>query len=736
MKKLSGIKAFLAIVLCACMFLSNGAMITFADDATNSNISETYSFVDLPYHTGYSEFGFYDAGYTEYTLKIGLFDATKTDFNLIPFDTWDNGNILTHSEKTGAKAENWRWHFAENSSNVLVIKSKITGTIKFDFAGVSLRGWFDSWPFIFGLYRHNASDDSVTQLARNFQDSSAKPLDSATYTHTVEVLAGDTVYFEIGKWSGNDYNVQEINKGKIIVTPTVVNEVVAGAYGKKLDAKVSGLTQANYAESDWNAINEIVATFKTGAYADVNALLGAYNKAVADIDAITPDPLKDKRTNLINAMNAYVGGLVQSNYTNEAWAVITGAQSAFVGGASDCESESALQELYDAKMNEIKAVKAYKQTFTYLDYPSKMNANGYAWIEGEIFNTKLFAGTVANMKEFDSKGENENIMYHSSFNAGYDTPAYFVQNWKWFIGYNMGVITAYKAHVDMKLVITNTYIADGHSSNGWTEDCALTYYIVRGESVKEIAKVNAPSSDAQFGGEFYLKAGDMLYVEFNSTVINVGDVRNTEAPCGMKVEGDSTAFDQDLYAEQNNDLPADVVNAISEKKALLEEYYAGLTESDYSATNWLTLGQYVDQFAEKCESEVKTVEDVENLYNSIKAEMQNVPTIAQAQAELREALEGYAAEVKAEYDALIAANKYTAENKAKLDKALADGQSAIMSAKSKTVGNQEKVKAIAALKAVEVAPADSQGCVSSLLSTGFTSVLAVLAGLFIVRKRR
>ena len=139
---------------------------------------------------------------------------------------------------------------------------------------------------------------------------------------------------------------------------------------------------------------------------------------------------------------------------------------------------------------------------------------------------------------------------------------------------------------------------------------------------------------------------------------------------------------------------------------------------------------------EKGESEVETVADVEALYNEIKGEMQKVPTIAQAQAELTATLEGYVAEVQAEYDALVKANKYTAENKAALDKALADGKAAIMASKSKTVGNQEKVKAIAALKAIETSDVASLGCGASVLGTSLTSLLAVLAGLCIIRKRK
>ena len=749
MKKLSGIKALIAVVLCACTFLSNGAMITFAADATNSNIAETYVFGDLPYHTGYSEFGYYEAGYTSYTLKAttggNFFDASATNYNLQSFDTWSSDkNAVTLSTANGFEARNWRWSFIWGTSIVLEIKSKVEGTIQFDFSACGLIGWMNNLTekHEFNIYKKSASTGEVSNIVAVTAETE-NFLDKSIYDHTVSVKAGDIVYFEIGAMGGNaadTRNIQNLHTAKIIVTPTVVNNVVAGAYAGKLDAKVGGLVEANYAPSDWAEIKKIVSDFRAGSYASTEALIQAYNGAVTAIDAITPDPLKDKRTKLINDITAFVGTLVSTNYTSEAWATITAAKDAFVNGAAACESESALQELYGAKMAEIKAVKAYKQTFTYLDYPVKMNANGYSWIEGEIFDTKLYAGTVEDLKEFDTKGSKAEIMYNSSFNAGYETPSYFVENWKWFIGYNMGVIVAYKAHADMRLVITNTYLADGHASNGWTEECALTYYIVRGESVKEIKKVNAPSSDADFGGTYYLKAGDMLYVEFNSTVINVGDVRNTEAPCGMKVEADSTAFNEELYAEQNNDLSKEVEDEIASKKAELESYYAGLTESDYSATNWLTLAQYIEQFAEKCEDEVETVEDVVAIYQSIRAEMEAVPTIAEAQAELQNTLNGYVAELQAEYDALVANNYYTDENKSALDKAFEDGKTKILASKSKTAGNQEKIKAIAAIKAIQASEApkgetETKSCFSSLAGTMVMPLMAIACAI-IIKKRK
>lgn len=724
-----------AAVLCAGCIGGAASMQAKADAAVD--ISESYSFGDLPYHTGYSNFGYYDAGYVQYTLKFGAFNESAENYGLQAFDTWDNANSLTSTADSQVNAQNWVWYFANSSSIVLEIKSAVTGTIHFDFSACTLGGWMDTWPFVFGIYRYNAAEGKLDTVERVFQNSNSLPKDNSTYDHEVAVKEGDVIYYEIGQCNAAARNLQNHHNAKIVVTPTAINQTVVNAYGKKLDAQVAGLVQANYEEEDWAAIGKFVADFKAGTYADAGALVSAYEAAKAGIEAIQPDPLKDKRTALINAMNAYVGKLVEGNYTSENWTLITTAQNEFVTGAPTCETEEALQELYDTKLAAIQAVKAYKQTFVNLDYPSKMNANGYDWIKGEIFDTKLYAGTANNLKEFDAQGSSQNIMYSTELNAGFDSPAYYVENWKWYIGSNKGIITAYKANVDLKLTITNTYLADGHASNGWTEETALTYYIVREGALKEIKVTNAPKKDEDFNGDFYLKAGDMLYIEFNSTIINEGDVRNMEAPCGTKVVADSTAFDAALYAEQNHDLAQNVVNLIAEKTAALREYYAGLKEEDYSATNWLTIGQYIDSFVEKCEKEVETEADVTALYESIFAEMKAVPSKTQAAAELKETLDGYVAELQAEYDKLVKDNAYTAENKTKLDEAFAAGKKAIEEAKSKTVGNQEKVKAIAAIKAIEAKPAKTEkgGCGSSLALGAMTVVCAAAVALFANKKK-
>ena len=117
--------------------------------------------------------------------------------------------------------------------------------------------------------------------------------------------------------------------------------------------------------------------------------------------------------------------------------------------------------------------------------------------------------------------------------------------------------------------------------------------------------------------------------------------------------------------------------------------------------------------------------------------MKAVPSKTQAAAELKETLDGYVAELQAEYDKLVKDNAYTKENKTKLDEAFAAGKKAIEEAKSKTVGNQEKVKAIAAIKAIEAKAKEekSSGCGSSLAMGAMTVVCAAAVALFANKKK-
>lgn len=738
----------LASLLCVGM-LGTGAVAALAEEGGESagggvDLSVSYTIGDLPYHTWYSNFGYYDGGYIKYVMKAGMFNASAENYGLTPFDTKESDNKISLSTAAGLAIENWRWMFAANSSVVIEMQSQITGAIAFDYSTVTLGGWMEAYNTVFSVHRLNAADKTLDTLVNYFHGADtvggatiSTGVSNDLYTISIDVKAGDVVYYEVGAIAAGR-NLQNMTSAKIIASPTEVSPVVVNTYSAMLDKQVAALTQENYAESDWTLIQGYVTTFKNGTYETPEALYTAYTTAKSSIEGVTPDPLKDKRTNLLNQLKTFYNSLVEDNYTAENWTIVKNAYDAFVAGAGECETEEELQALYDEKYAAMDEVGMYKQTINYLDYPKTMNENGYNWIEGDVVDTKLYAGSVeGGLKEYDTQGDTVHKMYNAELNADLGgSYAYYAENWKWYIGLDAGVIVAYRAKVDCKITVTDTRIADGGSSNGWAADCVLNTYIVRDGVAKKVNTINAPSSDEDFSGVYYAKAGDIIYIELISFTITAGSVRNSEAPCNTKALADSTGFDEEAYAEQNHDLPAEVTAAIEEKKQALESYYAGLTESDYSASNWLTLADYIDQFVSKCETEVSTVEEVEALYNEILGEMQAIPTLAQAAEELRATLEGYIAELQAAYDELVAQNKYTDENKAALDKALEDGKEAIGAASSKAAGNTAKLNAIAALKAIEAKPADSAGGCGSV--AGGLSVLmgAALVGAVVLNKKK
>ena len=228
----------------------------------------------------------------------------------------------------------------------------------------------------------------------------------------------------------------------------------------------------------------------------------------------------------------------------------------------------------------------------------------------------------------------------------------------------------------------------------------------------------------------------MLYVEFIavSTILE-GQSRNTESPYATSMAADSTAFDEEKYKEQNNDLPAEVTNLIAEKKAALDAWFASLNEADYSATNWAQIQDELAVFDEKCESKVKTTADVNALYEEVLAAAKAVKTIAQTEQELKDTLNGYARELQAEYDKLVKENKYSTENKAALDAALESGKTEILAAKSKSAGNTAKLKAIGALKAIEASPAD-KGCSSSVSTLGVSGLALAIGAIVVALKKK
>lgn len=446
-----------------------------------------------------------------------------------------------------------------------------------------------------------------------------------------------------------------------------------------------------------------------------------------ETDAATEEQIAEYKKKLEDK----VAGLNESDYTAENWAKVTAAYDAFLTAVENAETPEEVTTAYDTAIAAMKAAVPVKEQGKDLDYCEKMNANGYTWIEGAVADTKLMTGTVeSGLLDFDHQGQDKYYMYNESLNAGLDTPLYFAQNWKWYIGRNAAIVKIFKAKKNCSLTIENA-LQDGQN-NGWTDNCLLNVYIVRGEETKKIATVKNPSTEADFSGVWYMKEGDMLYFEFCSATILEGQVRNFQAPCYTTYDLDSTAFDEEKYTEQNHDLPQAVKDKIAEKQAALDTWFAALNETDYSATNWALLRDELATFAERCETEVSTTEDVEALYNEVLAAAQAVETIEQAEASLKKALQEYADELQAKYDELIANNKYSKDGRTALDEALADGKAKILAAKSKTLGNSAKLQAIAALNKIET----KSGCGGSIGIGSAAAVLCAAAAAFAATKKK
>lgn len=680
---------------------------------------------DLPYYTWYSEY----KGHSINNMKVKLmytdssalfFDATKSDYNLKDFSAKVSDNALSLN---GFTVENWQYKFpAAGGSVVTYVEAEAAGTIAWDYTAANFGGYID-WNSLFAVYKYEAATKSVTQLAKLFHIADGAEATIKAEVNkglSVEMAKGDVIYYELG--AGNARNYQNMQSATITFTAKgETDEATAeqiAEYTKKLEDKVSALSPDDYTAENWALIQKYLKDFKGAEYTKLSVLKAAYEKAVSDIDAVKTNTVDNAKAAKKADMAEYWKTLKEENYTAEGWTTVNAAHEKFLTDVETAETAEDVNSVYDTAMAAMKAVVPVKEEGKDLDYCEKMNANGYTWITGVVADTKLMTGTVADgLLDFDKQGADKYYMYNESLNAGFDSPKYFAQNWKWYIGRNAAIVQLFKANKDSSLTFSNV-LPEG-KTNGWTENCVLNVYIVRGEETKKIATVSNPVTQEDFSGVWYMKAGDVLYFEFASNIILEGQVRNFEAPCYTTYLLDSSAFDEEKYTSQNHDLPQAVKDKIAEKKAALEAWFATLTQTDYSATNWALLQDEIASFAERCETEVKTAEDAERLYNEVFAAAQAVETIAQAEATLKKTLQEYADELQAKYDELIANNKYTKAARAALDEALADGKEKILSAKSKTLSNSAKLQAIAALNKVET----KSGCGGII---GFGSAAAVL----------
>lgn len=740
--KLRHSKLVVAILALVCSVTAVFGTLSVAAAEEVIPVVEQCTMGDLPYYTWYSNYQGHDLGrskvklmYTDSTARY--FNAEVEGYNLKDFSAKVKDTQL---ELEGFTVENWQYKYpATGGSIVAVVESKIDGTIYWDYTGVTLGGWID-WNSLYRVYKKDAATGAVTKLTESYHTDEPTLKAEVTKGITVEVKVGDVIYYEFG--ADADRNIQNFTNAKIYAqmagTSDEITDELRKQYVDKLQAQVDALNPKKYSEENWAKIQKYLSDFKAAVsgYTTLSPLMVAYNQASKDIAAVLENNIDNIKIELKAEVKNYYESLTESNYTAENWAIIKGAYDAFVGSIDALETEEEVRNLYTEKMAAMKAVKASKQSMKYLDYPSTMNKNGYSWITGEIVDTKLMTGSVANgLLEFNAKYDTEDKMYNNTlYPTG--TPAAYAENWKWYVTGEAGVITVFKANVDCQITVTDIRIADGKGQNGFTDDTTLTKYIVRNGEVKKIGQIKKPTSDADFSGTYYLKAGDMLYIEYIAlSTIDAGSQRNTESPYATTFLADSTAFDEEKYAEQNHDLPQEVTDLIAAKQALLDEWFATLTEADYSATNWLQVQDELKRFGEKCETEVSTTAEVENLYNEVLTAAKAVKTIAQTEAELKAALEQYVAELQKEYDELVKNNHYSDENKAALDAALANGKTEIMAAKSKSAGNTAKLKAIGALKAVETSEPKS-GCSSSVASMGLGGLVLAIGAVVVALKKK
>ena len=787
--------------------------------------AETYTLQDFPYHTGYSKFDWYtEKTNADYKMMIGPFDEEAADYGLTAFDGWNgpadqggtggNGNQLKSTLYPSLNVENWQWQFSANTSVVIAVRSKMQGIIDLKFSVAdSLSLAIENSTLIHSIRKYSAADETFECYVnyRNGVDSvsgEALPQGNVDISvikkdYSFQVETGDVIYYEIGSTTEEGWlrNVQNMLTVPVIATP--LNTDNAGAYyGGLLDSYVASLTRSDYTDESWVLIEGCVTAFKEGSYESAIDAKAAYDAAVAEIDAVSPDSktyfegrldalvasLTQKdyeaqtwstiqgyvtafkegtyataeelktayetavaaiegtepdsftwlRADLLSKMNAYYNAQTESYYTPQDWATLKKAHDDYVANYESYASKEELQAYFDTQYAAMTAVKAYMQTVAYLDLPSLIHENDFGWIPGAVADVTMYTGSIQHetMTPYDTfeSSDAADVLTNSALYA--ENPSAYAQNWKWYVSANIGVIVAYRANQDCQIVVGGVEGKELGDS-GWTEVCTQNLYIERGGERKLIdtQALNDAATDEDLFGTYYLKAGDILYIEF---ITNATDQRNTETPYVAMATMDATKFDEDAYAEQNHDLPEEVLARIEEKLADLQEYLGTLKEEDYSATNWLLLSDYIAQFEADCEMEVATVGDVDALYNETLAAMQAVPTLAEAEAQLKETLDQYVEELRTEYNALLEQYRYSDEAKAALDAALEEGIQNISNASSAAAGNTAKSRALTALRAVEGSPKGlGTGAVIGIVAACVVVAAgAVTAGVLIGKKKK
>ena len=221
---------------------------------------------DLPYFTWNSNYAGQDLGRIKVKLMYtddvtttadgktipAYFDSTKENYNLKDFTAKINDNALSLE---GFTVENWTYAFpATGGSVVAVVESKIDGTIKWDYTGVTAGGWID-YNSLYRVYKKEAATGTVTKLAEAYHNADLC-VSEINKGISVAVKNGDIVYYEFGADTGR--NIQNFQNAKIVAQmeglSDEITEEARASYITKLETKVGALEESRYTAENWAKI--------------------------------------------------------------------------------------------------------------------------------------------------------------------------------------------------------------------------------------------------------------------------------------------------------------------------------------------------------------------------------------------------------------------------------------------------------------------------------------------------
>ncbi len=703
------------------------AVTAFAEGESTGPRTETISFGDLQTKTVEANYGLAAGDVANYGVKTGKVNALKD------FDTNTNGK-LTSAAAPNVECQNWWWQATNADSVIVVFEFKVDAVVNIE-SSKDVGGWLDTTTSIIVSLK---SGDTITELQKTFPTKTDKSL--VAYSGTVK--AGDTLYYEFNT-TADKRNIQSLQNITAVLTEDkgVTEEKTAEQYKQDLETYVATLTQSDYAADQWTAIGNIVEGFIETAGDKTGILLKVeYEKQLNAIKAVPT--IAQQLTAQIEAhkkaFNAKVDKLNADNFTEENYTNATALKAEFATAIAAAETIESANEIFKDYVGRLNAIESIKVSTSFLDLPDHTHEADFGLYKnmGIVEYGLKYGKVLTGMYEYDRyAADTSSIRLYTSEFGEKDVVA---RNWCWEAVKERSVIAEFKALKDMSLTIASTRITNG-GAPGWTVNTNITVYIqrgeFRGENVKAIYSINTPSTDEQFGGTFYLKAGDILYYEFNTDHMN--QTVNIQTPIETTMTADTTGFDQTKYEDQNNDLPQAVVDAVAAKLAELTTFVQGKTESSYSATNWAALQAIPEAFSAACETRLlrtSTVDDVNTIYDEFHTQAEGIETLTQAQDELVRYKDEKKQEVRAYADQMLKDNKYSKENKELIESYVTEANTAIDAANTKGAINTAVTTAKNRINNVEV----SKGGCGGSIATGAMGIAVALAfgGVLLAKKSR